>query len=41
MPAQVIADMKAEARNRKITLAKLVQELWVDHRAKRNASGKA
>jgi predicted HicB family RNase H-like nuclease len=35
MPVELIADLKAEARERKISLGKLIQELWAGHRAAR------
>ena len=33
MPSEVIADLKAEASRRKISLGKLIQELWVSYRS--------
>jgi predicted HicB family RNase H-like nuclease len=35
MSSELIADLKAEARRRKISLGKLIQELWASHRAAR------
>jgi predicted HicB family RNase H-like nuclease len=35
MPVELIAELKAEARERKISLGKLIQELWASHRAPR------
>jgi hypothetical protein len=35
MPAHLIADLKTEARARKMSVGKLIQELWTDHRSKR------
>lgn len=35
MPGELIAELKAEARERKISLGKLIQELWASHRAAR------
>jgi predicted HicB family RNase H-like nuclease len=33
MPSELIAELKAEARQRKISLGKLIEELWANHRA--------
>jgi hypothetical protein len=33
MSSELIADLKAEARQRKISLGKLMEELWADHRS--------
>jgi predicted HicB family RNase H-like nuclease len=33
MPTALIAELKAAARERKISLGKLIQELWASHRA--------
>ena len=33
MPSELIADLKAEAQRRKISLGKLVEELWASYRA--------
>lgn len=35
MPAEIIADLKAEARELKTTFGKLIQELWTDYRSNR------
>jgi hypothetical protein len=35
MPSELIAELKAESRRRKISLGKLIEELWVSHRAAR------
>ena len=35
MPVELIAELKTEARQRKISLGKLVQELWARHRSAR------
>lgn len=39
MPAALIADLKAEARERRISLGKLIEELWVSHRSTRREPG--
>jgi hypothetical protein len=33
MPSGLIDELKAEARQRKISLGKLIEELWANHRA--------
>jgi hypothetical protein len=33
MPSELIADLKAEALRRKISLGKLIQELWASYRS--------
>lgn len=40
MPGELIAELKAEARERKISLGKLIQELWASHRAARPGPGR-
>ena len=33
MPSELIADLKAEAHRQKISLGKLIEELWVSYRS--------
>lgn len=35
MSSELIADLKAEARRQKISLGKLIQELWASYRSTR------
>jgi predicted HicB family RNase H-like nuclease len=37
MPVELIADLKAEASRRKISLGKLIQELWANYRSPKEA----
>ena len=38
MPEEVIANLKGEARERKMTLGKLIRELWDAYRTKRTVT---